>query len=79
MKENKLNLIKEFGIVPPKMHGQFRIGLPKVNGRFRIDLPRVHGRLYMDSPKWYIQFCMVPFKVSHSIFSHYFSTVGEFF
>ena len=42
---------QEFRIVPPKMHGGFRIGLHKIHGRFHIGLPKVHGRFRMDPPK----------------------------
>ena len=30
-------LRQDFGIVPPKMHERFRIGLPKMHGRFGMD------------------------------------------
>ena len=31
-------------IVPPKMHGRFRIGLPKMHGQLHVGFPKVNGR-----------------------------------
>ena len=59
------------------MHEQFHIGLPKLHGRFCFGLPKVHRWFRMETSKWYLQFCLVPPQVFHSIKSHYISTVGE--
>ena len=63
----------------PKLHGRVHIGLPELHGRIHIGLPELHRRFSIDPPKWSIRFRIVPPQVSHSIWSHYISTVGDFF
>ena len=81
---------QEFHMSPPKLHGLVHIGLLELHGRIRIDLPELHGwihislpelhrRFRIDPPKWFIRFRIVPPQVSHSIWSHQISTVGDFF
>ena len=66
-------------MAPPKLHGWVRIGLPELHERIRIGLPDLHRRFRIDPPKWFIRFRIVPPQVSHSIWSHYIATVGNFF
>ena len=40
-----------FRIGPPKMHGQFRIGLPKILRRFRIGPSKIHGWFRIGPPQ----------------------------
>ena len=66
-------------MAPPKLHGRVRIGLPELHRRIRIGLPELHRRFRIGPPKWFIRFRIVPPQVSNSIWSHYISTVGDFF
>ena len=63
----------------PELHRWIRIGLPELHRRFRIDPPKWFIRFHINTPKWFIWFHIVSPQVSHSIWSHQISTVGDFF